>query len=125
MGIDRQELVRLFILDVIADDYEGFERISKEVTDLGRRCGQEISISDIRSALATLIGDDLARAYRLSPTAPIREIGGVPSPCEFETSYYWITQKGKEVQASDCDCWPFDEQGSVRRNWSLSKSGPQ
>ena len=113
----RDELTAMFVLDVIADDYESLETIYREVSEFGERCGITFGSAEIRSALLNLIETDLARAYRLSPLRPGEEIVGVPVSSEIDDLYFLPTERGKEVQLADFEGWPFDERGSLRKNW--------
>jgi hypothetical protein len=118
MVMDRNEILRMFILDVIADDYENLEKIQNEVGKLGIRAGLGIEPPEITRELIGLIKSGLVRAYRLSPTQPVEEVQGVPPPQEVDGLYYWLTDEGKEIQLADYPHWPFDETGNLRRDWS-------
>jgi hypothetical protein len=107
----------MFILDVVADDYESFERIRDEVMALGARAAVKIEPLDVHRGLTDLIAAGLLRAYRLSPTGPAKELEGVPQVDEIERLYYWLTDSGRVTQLSDCAEWPFDENGNRRNGW--------
>jgi len=62
----RRELVRTFVLNGIADDYENLEQITKQAASLRADCGMTIQSSEILEALGDLVGAGLAKAYRLS-----------------------------------------------------------
>ncbi len=64
-----------------------------------------------------LIEDGLAKACRLSPRLPNRELTGMPSEEEIRDSYYWVTEAGIDLQTRDCEFWPFDDEGALRQNW--------
>jgi hypothetical protein len=115
--MDRNDTVRMFILDVIADDYENLEKIRREVTALGARSGLTIHSSEIVRVLMEIIRTGLVRAYRLSPTQPTREVEGVPPQEEAEDLYYWLTDEGKKIQTSNYKNWPFDHAGNPRPDW--------
>ena len=117
MIMDRNEILRMFILDVLADDYENLEKIRREVTELGARAGLTIEQPEISRGVTDLTDSGLVRAYRLSPTRPAEELQGVPPPEEVEDLYYWLTDKGREIQLSDYPQWPFDEAGNLRGDW--------
>ena len=105
--MNRSPLIRLFILNAIADDYEDLPRILKEVSDLGGKSGVTIASAEILPELINLIETDLAKAYRLSPILPVEEIDGVPPPGEIEGCYFWITAKGSaELRSAE---WPFGD----------------
>ena len=116
--VERSELIRMFVLDVIADDYENLDKIYGEVGQLAKKCGLAATAREIRQGLLDLIRTNLAKAYRLSPRRPTEEISGVPSPDEIEECYFWVTDGGRQLQSSDYADWPFDETGSLRTDWS-------
>lgn len=113
----RKEIAVMFVLDVIADDYENLEMIDMEVSELGRRCGMNLGHVEIRSALLHLIEAGLAKAYRLSPVRPPEELVGPPSLNEIDGVYFFRTEEGREAQLLDFEGWPFDEQGLLRKDW--------
>jgi|SRR5579862_9698313 len=115
--LTRAELLRMFVLDAIADDYENLELISGHVTKLGAKCGLTILRSEVFHALAGLIKDGLASAYLIDRTA--EKVQGMPPPDEVEAHYFWVTETGRELQLAEYPDWPFDEAGSLRENWSL------
>lgn len=115
--MNRKELVNIFVLEAVADDYENVEQIHKEVTGLASRCGLTINVSEIEEAMTDLIKSDLVRAYRLSPRLPAEEINGVPVPSIRSECYFWATPKGREFLASPSVPWPFDEEGFLRKDW--------
>jgi hypothetical protein len=112
--MNREQLVRMLVLNEISDDYEALEQIEAAVTAMGRSAGLAISSSEIAAALKALIQDGLARPYLLSTTAPAREIVGVPADDELDEFYYWVTPKGLERRMSDDRAWPFNEDGTLR-----------
>jgi len=93
--VKRDELIRMFILNGIADDYENLEHITKTVVALGVKCGLRIDSSEIWHELANLIEAGLAKAYRLLKTPP-EEIKGIPSSEDLDDfyCYFWITDQG-------------------------------
>jgi hypothetical protein len=115
----RTEFVRRFVLMEIADDYENLEHIRTTVARDGSRCGMTISDTEIFRALADLIEAGLAKAYRLSGTAPAEVIPGVPRPREIEDvhTYFWATSDGGDLVVSDREWWPFDDIGELREDW--------
>lgn len=115
--MNRRELARMFVLDVIADDYENLEKICMEATGLSVRAGLSIMRSEILQALVDLIKADLAKAYRLTTIPTAEEIQGVPPLEKFGDYYFWVTSKGRNIQVSDYPGWPFDENGLLRTDW--------
>ena len=115
--MDLNEVLRMFILDVIADDYESLEKIQNEVRELGARAGLMIEPPEIVRGVTDLIHSGLVRTYRLSPTRPSEELPGVPLPEELGDLYYWLTEEGQALQLSEYQHWPFDETGNLRKDW--------
>lgn len=116
--MDRSELIRMFVLDAIADDDEELDRISEHVFQLGVRCGVTIRMSDILDGLTGLIKSGLAKAFQFRGTVPTDEIDGVPASYDSEGLYFAITNKGKEVQNAEYEPWPFDDKNALKKGWS-------
>jgi hypothetical protein len=112
----RDDLIRMFVLDVMADDYENLEMIYTEIHKFGERCGLTFHPSEILTALIDLIELGLARAYWLWQH-PARGIEGVPPLDEIDKYYFWLTEEGKKVQLADYENWPFDTAGAIRKEW--------
>lgn len=122
----RSELVRMFVLNQIADDYENLHQITKQVTPLASACGLTIETSEILHALRDLVTADLARAYRFLPPAnTTEEIRGMPPADEIgspdvsmrEDVFFWVTPKGRELVLADSPDWPFDDDLVLRSDW--------
>ena len=106
--MDRIELVRLLVLCEICDDYENVDQIIlPNVAKRAAKCGLVIERSEIVNALAGLVQDGLAKAYRLSPFEPYStELQGMPPLDvieEFFETYFWATKKGIDLQLSHDD----------------------
>ena len=121
--VRRRDLVRMFVLDQISDDYECLHQITKQVADLSSRCAFTIELDEILAALGDLISGGLARAYRFSPkvegidgTPPIEEIGSPDAP-GIDDVYFRVTEKGMQLQLSDYPDWPFDDHNVLRPDW--------
>jgi hypothetical protein len=69
--MDRDNLMRLFVLDAIVNDYEDFQMVVNEVVGWGAERGLKISLPEVSEALVGLIKDDLASAYQVSATRTI------------------------------------------------------
>ena len=122
--MSRSGLVRLLVLDSICDDYENVDQvILRDVSTQAAKLGLTIERSEIVDALAGLIEDGLAKAYILSPTRPsVTELPGMPRLDAVEEdfkTYFYITEKGMDLQLSDDKGWPFDDQGQPLRDWRL------
>ena len=112
------ELIRVFVLNEIMDDYEEVEHITKNVTKLGEECGVVVQEQEIVRALISLTENGFAKAYRMArkPGARAEEIEGVPSPENIQNPdpysrfYFWATERGKEEhrRLRSLDTWPFD-----------------
>jgi len=116
---NRSELIKRFVLNAIADDFENLEQITKDVTNLSGKCGLTITSSEIVRGLGCLIETGLAKAYRLyASERPPDEISSLPPAKDIDHYYFGITEKGMSVQLSDYDGWPFDEQNVLRKGWA-------
>jgi hypothetical protein len=69
--MNRSQVIRRMVLNAISDDYENVDQvILRYVAKDGAKLGFTIERSDIVDALAELIENGLAKAYRLSSTDP-------------------------------------------------------
>lgn len=119
------ELIRVFVLNEIMDDYEEFEHITENVAKLGIERGVGVQKEDVVRALISLTENGFAKAYRFPDKGTRTEkIEGVPAleeiqnPDPFSRSYFWATKKGNEehMRLRSLDSWPFDEDGELRRD---------
>jgi len=122
--MNRTELVQLLVLSEICDDYENVDQIIlPRVSEDAAKHGLAIERTEIVNALAGLIQDGLAKAYRLSSHQPYStELQGMP-PLDvieeyFET-FFWATKRGIELRRSHMTSWPFDDEGELRSDWHL------
>jgi hypothetical protein len=106
----------MLVLNEIADDYEEPVHVREQLASVAERCGMVIEPVDVRHALIDLVELGWAKAYRLSPRDPVEEVQGAPAIERAEDYYYWITEKGREVQGS-FNGWPFDDDGNMIPNW--------
>jgi len=101
------------VLNSICDDYENVDQvILRDIAKDGAKLGLTPERSDVVAALASLVHDGLAKAYRLSSKA--QELQGMPPLDVVEkdfTTYFYITKKGMDLQLSDDSWWPFEEDG--------------
>jgi hypothetical protein len=117
----RADLVRMFVLNSISDDYEEIGQITKDVSRDANNCGMVIESIEIVTALRELFDSGLAKAYRLYATSrPPEELAAMPTPDEMKNrgAYFWITGEGMKVQLRDDSSWPFEEIGVVRKDWT-------
>jgi len=105
------ELIRMLVLNEIADDYEEPKHLHEQLASLAERCGMTIQPLDVRHALIDLVRIGWAKAYRLSQKEPVEEVRGTPSAELAEDYYYWITDKGRQVQSC------FDDTGEIIPGW--------
>ena len=116
--MNRWAVVRLLVMDGICDDYENIDQIIlREVAGAGARCGLAIERPEVVDALAGLITDGLAAAYRLSTEEPFATVlQGMPAVDEVEESfetYFYLTKRGLERKLSDNACWPYDDESNL------------
>lgn len=111
----------MFVLDTIADDYEEIEHITERIDAWSAVCGLNVSRDEIVQALITLTQEGLARAYHLMETRGNKpeEIETILSADQIRLRdpYFLITDKGVQEVSRPDDGWPFDEEGSLRRDW--------
>jgi hypothetical protein len=113
--VNRCEIVRLLVLNAIADDYEEPRHIFETIIGPSELCGVPIQPKDVDTVLVQLVEMGLASAYELTPTAPAVEIQGVPRLDQVNRYYFFITKRGREVHATLN--WPFDEEGALLPGW--------
>ena len=126
MRMNRQELVRFFVLREVSDDYEEPKHIGANVASRAGICGLAVSAEDIREGLIALVQSGLAKAYLLSGREPfVTEIEGLPpsdsflpSSNDFPDYYFLITDKGREALSAWADQWPLDEEDELLPGWS-------
>jgi hypothetical protein len=120
----RAEFLQRLVLNAICDDFENLDQmILGEVAGQALKCGLTIQRSDIVRTLQELVQGGLAKAYDLSSsgTDPFSgEIAGIPPldvvEEDFKT-YFYVTHQGQECHKADAIWWPFDDDGSVHRDW--------
>lgn len=115
----RDEVVNLFVLDIVADDYEDVRLIATQAEELGRRCGMQVSTAEILNALRQLVKAGFVKAYRLSPVKPPEEVPSLPPSMRWDDLHFWITDSGRQIQLPDQASWPFGPDGAVRDDWRL------
>lgn len=118
MATTRAELRRMFILNVVCDDYENLEMIRSEVDKMAPACGLPVTDKLISAELCRLIQDGLVSAYLLSSTDPVEALDGVPPDSELDEYYYFVTKEGRALQLADFPDWPFEEELNLKRDWT-------
>ena len=115
---DRAELIRMFVLDEIMDDYEELDHITERIAPLGRQCGVLIQRQDVAQALISLTENGFAKAYSLGRNS--REIEGVPpldtiqDSDQYTRCYFLVTDSGREEHRRQDSLWPFDDDGKLK-----------
>jgi len=66
----RAEMLRQFILEAMANDYENFECIEEQVNKWMKNEQADVSKQELALTLETLITEGYARAFILSPVPP-------------------------------------------------------
>ena len=118
MTLDRNELITMFVLDMVADGYEDIDQIVKDVTNLGERCGMEVHVSEIIHALNDLVARQLVKAYRFPLDGSPTEEGFEMPPCGKIGEYHFkITSEGMKLEMADYPPWPFDEDNNLKEEW--------
>ena len=119
--MNRNEVVRLLVLNEIMDDYENVDQmILKGVTELGAKLGWSIDRTEVVNALAELIQQGLAKAYDLSSPPPHIPLQGMPAMDVVENmtdevfhTYFYVTPAGMEYHLAEDMPWPFDDDENV------------
>ena len=111
---DRRELVRLMVLNEICDDGENIDQIIlPHLAKLGAKLGWTVERAEVVAAMTSLVEEGLAVACHLSPfPGEFREFFGMPPVHEIEeyfSTYFFVTEKGKQLHLSDDSWWPFGD----------------
>ena len=117
--MESREIIRLLVLSEISDDFEEPKHIHERVSDRGRAAGLAIETTDVENAIVDLLRLGLAKAYRLSPSAPETEVFGVLRLEALRECYFLITERGLNTLADwRKEWWPFDDEGDFLPDWS-------
>jgi hypothetical protein len=111
------ELIRMFVLNEIGDDFEDLAMINSCVAEVMARCGLTLDSAEVSRSLHDLMTMGFARAYRLSPYHPNEELDGVPTQAEMEHLYFYATEKGAAEHNRLDPQWPFDSEIELLRDW--------
>lgn len=112
----RLDLLRLFVLAEVSDDYEELSHISENVLKRAELCGLAVRPDDVRTLLLGLVEAGLAKAYDLSADPPVAVQGPLPAD-RLLSCYFWITPEGRDVLVSTRDQWPLDDEDRPRQGW--------
>src|SRR5437763_1762821 len=90
------EWLRENVLDSFANDYEEFSMVMQELGKWAVEDGETFTEQEVVKVLESLIKDDYAQAYRLSPHAPHA------TKVEFSSDrlhelWFYVTPKGKQL----------------------------
>ena len=92
-----RELMRSFVMEAIANDYEDLSMIESEVTDWAAEHKLAVTQNEIRAILVSLIESGLAKAYLLGSqpefTAEPMAGSGISDP----GCYFLLTAEGREA----------------------------
>ena len=103
--MSREELLRLFVLDSMADDYEAVPEIMRGVGALAAECGIEISRDEVVTSLRALIEAGLVRAWSVGHRNQLREEAFVPPVAEADRYYYLPTEAGRDIHTEFAALW--------------------
>ena len=95
ISMTREKFLEELIMDTIANDYEDFDMIVREVTTACAEPVASPSVTEITNGLRRLIDAGLARAYLLSPTRLPVVVSDVGQPELSEGLYFYLTQDGR------------------------------
>jgi hypothetical protein len=113
----RVELIRMFVLDSMCDDFEDIERITDWTIEWGSKCGLMVSHDDIIQALHELIELGYTKAYDLErwadpPTTESQREEITPLNPRFAR-----TEEGLAFQKANSTNRPLDEDHNFRESW--------
>jgi hypothetical protein len=103
--LKRGEFVKRAVLTTICDDYENVDQvILRDVAGKGAKRGFEVARAEIVDALAALMEEGLAKAYRLSGIQPfaveLKAMPGLEVIEEKYATYFLATKKGIDLTKS-------------------------
>jgi hypothetical protein len=118
--MNRDELIRTFVLDQIMDDYEELDHITESIAKWSAQCSVVVQRQDVVQALVSLTEHGFAKAYSLG--RDIKEIEGVPPPDYiqdpdlYSRCYFLVSDKGREEnkRLRSLATWPFDDDGKLK-----------
>jgi hypothetical protein len=118
----RAELIHMFVLDSMCDDYEDIERITDWAVESGSRCGLTISHDDIIQALRELIDMGRIKAWDLTKWPEVATPGYEISPLN---PRFARTDDGLAFWKISAANGPFDEDHNLRQSWLASETSPR
>lgn len=115
----RNDLLRRLVLNELSDDYENLEHITVRVQSLEGQCGLKFTRAEYVSAVVELINLELVKAYRVSPMTTDLEAVGLPPLAEMDRCYFWQTEKGRIMNATEP--WPIDDDGHLLQGFEIER----
>jgi hypothetical protein len=110
----------MLTLNEMSDDLENLTvSIMPGINRDAAESGMTIEKSEVVLALVELVELGWATAY-LPQSHELVEIEGMPPLDNLEGqngAWFYITDAGRKAQ-NEYDCWPFDEQGEPRKDWT-------
>jgi hypothetical protein len=118
----RAELIRMFVVDSMCDDYEDIQQITKWTVEWGSKCGLTISHEDIIRALRELIEMGYAKAWDLTQPKrePPKEYQGMPTRDQIRgMDPHFISQTEEGVKSFEQlpTEWLLDERKRIPEVW--------
>jgi hypothetical protein len=118
----RRGLVRMFVLNSMADDYENLSvSIIPALNRDGADCGMTIEKDEVVQALREAVELGWVKAYKLyASSRKPDEFGRMPTLEEMEDpmgAWFDLTEAGRKVQMAEFEGWPFDENNVLRKDW--------
>ena len=111
-SLDNNELVRIFILDEVCDDFEPLDMVVHNVESRSREYGLLISSATIVEAMTTLLTDDLVAAYDLiNQPQPQTPVTGQITNSDMLKYYYYLTKQGRAAHRANSIF--FDDEGTL------------
>jgi peroxiredoxin len=96
----RKQVIKELVLEAVANDYEDFTYIEKDVQERASKYGAgkcAVSREEVLTALQQLICEDHVRAYNLSAASPGKAVQVTFSATAVGELWFYITPHGKSV----------------------------
>lgn len=95
--------IRSMVMDSIANDYEDFRMISREVMKWASERALYVETGEVADALMDLVECGFAKAYRLSANSPFETVER-PEAREISEYYFLLTDEGRaSLEHSDAE----------------------
>ena len=96
----RKQVIKELVLEAVANDYEDFTYIEKDVQECASKYGagkRAVSREEVLTALQRLISEDYVRAYNLSAAPPGKAVQAAFSVTAVDKLWFYVTPQGKSV----------------------------